>query len=289
MKAHVDCVPCVFAQVLRAARRVTDDEAELFRVLSRAMELLHDRIDGGTPADISTLGLRAVAEVLGNRDLYADERRHTNAAMLALEPELRTRIAGADDPLRMALRIAAAANMIDFGITDDVNVHTAIEQAMSVPFAVDHSEQLIEELSRSSSLLFLADNSGEIVADKLLLETIGHPNAWVAVRGAPMLNDATEADAAAVGLDMVAHVIGNGSGRLGTVLEDCSTELRRRFDEADVIISKGQANYESLEHVEANIYFILTAKCRLVARQLGVEQGNLVVARSRAGNRRQQG
>jgi uncharacterized protein with ATP-grasp and redox domains len=286
MKAHVDCVPCVFAQVLRAARRVTDDEAKLFEVLSRAMELLHDQLSAGTPADISTLGLRAVTEVLGARDLYADERRHTNDTMLALEPELRALIARADNPLRTALRIAAAANMIDFGITDNVNVHAALEQAMKAPLAVDHTEQLIEDLSRSTTLLFLADNSGEIVADKLLLETIGHPNAWAAVRGAPMLNDATEADAAAVGLDTVAHVLGNGSGRLGTVLEDCSPQLRRCFDQADVIISKGQANYESLEHVEANIYFILTAKCRLVARQLGVERGDLVVARSKSGRGR---
>ncbi|HUU33304.1 MAG TPA: ARMT1-like domain-containing protein [Vicinamibacterales bacterium] len=280
MKAHADCVPCVFAQVLRAARRVTDDENKLFDVLSRAMELLHDRLSAGTPADISTLGLRAVGDVFGPRDLYADERRHTNQTMLALEPELRRHIAGSPDPVRTALRIAAAANMIDFGITDDVDVHAAIARSMAIPFAVDHTEQLIEDLSRSTTLLYLADNSGEIVADKLLLETIAHPNAWVAVRGAPMLNDATAADAVEVGLDRVANVISNGSDRLGTVLDDCSPQLRQCFDQADVIISKGQANYESLEHVEAPTYFILTAKCRLVARQLGVEPGDLVVART---------
>lgn len=279
MKAHADCVPCVFAQVLRAARRITDDEAELFAVLSRAMELLHDRINTGTPADLSTIGLQAVSDHFGVNDFYADERRHTNQIMLGLEPELRKLIESSSDPLHTALKIAAAANMIDFGITDDVDVTGSLEKAMTLRFAIDHTDQLVEDLARSKKLLYLADNSGEIVADKLVLETIGLANALVAVRGAPMLNDATMADAEEVGLDAAATVISNGSDRLGTVLEDCSPRFKRCFDQADVIISKGQANYESLEHVDKNIYFILMAKCDLVANQLGVQLGDVVVAR----------
>jgi len=286
MKAHAECVPCVFAQVLRAARRFTNDESELLGVLSRAMELLHGQIDSGTPADLSTIGLRAVTDRFGVADIYAAERVHTNELMLALEPELRKVIEYSSDPVRTALRIAAAANMIDFGITDDVDVHASLEKAMKVDFAVDQSAQLIADLAKSKKLLYLVDNSGEIVADKLALETIGHPNAWVAVKEIPLLNDATMADADAVGIGSVAKVIRNGSDRLGTVLESCSARFRRCFDEADVIIAKGQANYESLEHVEANIYFILTAKCQLVARQLGVECGDVVLVRPRGSRTR---
>jgi uncharacterized protein with ATP-grasp and redox domains len=283
VKAHPECVPCVLAQVLRASRRVTDDEAQLLAVLSRAMELLHDRLNSGTPADLSTTALRAVSKYFGVSDFYADERRRTNQIMLALEPELRKLIEYASDPLRTALKIAAAANMIDFGITDDIDVSASLEKAMTLTFAVDHTDRLVEDLARSKKLLYLADNAGEIVADKLVLETIGHANAWVAVRNSPMLNDATVAEAEEVGLGAVATVISNGSDRLGTVLEDCSPRLRRCFHEADVIISKGQANYESLEHVEANVYFILTAKCELVARQLGVRLGDAVIARRDGG------
>jgi uncharacterized protein with ATP-grasp and redox domains len=283
MKAHADCVPCVFAQVLRAARRFTDDDAQLLGVLSRAMELMHDHIDSGTPADLSTIGLHAVTEHFGEADIYAAERTHTNELMLALEPELRKLIEYSSDPVRTALKIAAAANMIDFGITDDVDVHASLESAMKLEFAADQSEQLIADLARSKKLLYLVDNSGEIVADKLVLETIDHPNAWAAVKEIPLLNDATMADAEAVGLGSAAKVITNGSHRLGTVLESCSARFRRCFDEADVIIAKGQANYESLEHVEANIYFILTAKCQLVARQLGVQLGDVVLVRPREG------
>jgi len=279
MKAHAECVPCVFRQVLRASRRVTDDEEKLFEVLARAMALMHDKINAGTPADLSTIALKAVSDYFGVRDLYAEERRHTNEIMLRLEPELRRRIKDSSDPARTALKIAAAANMIDFGITDDVDVPAAMEKAMQVSFAIDHTDQLFEDLARSKQLLYLADNAGEIVADKLVLETIRHPNAWVAVRGGPVLNDATMAEAEEIDLGEVAKVISNGSERIGTVLEDCSPEFRRCFDEADVIISKGQANYESLEHLPGKIYFILTAKCDLVAKQFGVQVGDVVVAK----------
>jgi uncharacterized protein with ATP-grasp and redox domains len=279
MKAHADCVPCVFRQVLRAARRVTDDEEALLAVLGRAMEEVGRRLRGSTPADLTTAALAIVGDYFGVSDLYADERRHTNQVMLGLEPELRKLIARSSDPLRTALRLSAAANMIDFGITDDVDVHAAIETALAAALAVDHTDRLVEDLARSRQLLLVADNAGEIVADKLLLETIGHTNAWVAVRGAPLLNDATVAEAEEAGLDAVATIISNGSERLGTVLEACSGAFQRCFAEADVILSKGQANYESLEHLDREIYFIMTAKCDLVARQLGVRLGDVVVAR----------
>jgi uncharacterized protein with ATP-grasp and redox domains len=277
MKAHPDCIPCVFAQVLRAARRVTADEAELFAVLSQAMALLHGRIDSRTPADLSSVALRAVHEHFGVDDLYAPERARTNAMMLTLEPELRRAIADSADPIRTALKIAAAANTIDFGITDDVDVQAGLDKAMEAEFAIDDTGRLIDDLARSRKLLYLVDNSGEIVADKLAIETFGHPEVWAGVKGGPALNDATMADAEAVGLESVAHLISNGSAKLGTVLDDCSPEFRRCFDEADLIIAKGQANYESLDDADANVYFIMTAKCRLVARQLGVQLGDVVV------------
>jgi uncharacterized protein with ATP-grasp and redox domains len=223
--------------------------------------------------------MEAVTEQFGVEDLYAEERRRTNRLMLELEPSLRRLITSSPDPLRTALRLAAAANLIDFGVYEDVDINGMLNKATGIRFAIDHTEELAEDLRRSERLLYLVDNSGEIVADKLLLEAIGHAEAWAGVRGAPMLNDATLDDAEEVGLGAAAHVISNGSRRLGTVLEDCSGEFRRCFDEADVIIAKGQANFESLEHVDRAIYFIMTAKCELVARQLGVGLGDVVVAR----------
>ncbi len=280
MNAHPDCVPCVFRQVLRASRRLTHDEDELFAVLTRAMDLLRDRIRHGTPADLTTDALRAVSDHFGVEDLYAEERHRTNRIMLKLEPELRKLIEYSREPLDTALKLAAAANMIDFGVYDEVDVNATLEKTMTISFAVDHTDHLVRDLARSKKLLCLVDNSGEIVADKLLLETIRHKNTWAGVRAAPMLNDATLADAKEVGLDTVAKIISNGSKRLGTVLEDCSAAFKRCFNQADVIIAKGQANFESLEHVDRPIYFIMTAKCDLVARQLGVRLGDIVVARN---------
>jgi len=279
MKAHPDCVPCVFQQVLRASRRLTNDDQELFALQAHTMDLLRDRVYTGSPSDLSGSALRAVADHFGVEDLYAKERRRTNQIMLQLEPQLRKLIEYSPDVLSTALRLAAAANMIDFGITDNVDISAALEKAMTISFAIDHSDQLRKDVARSKKLLYIADNAGEIVVDKLVLEAIGHKNAWVGVRGAPIFTDVTVADAEEAGIGAVARIISSGSVRLGVVIEDCSAQFKRCLTQADLIISKGQANFQTLHDLDKTAYFIMTAKCDLIARRLGVRLGDVVVAK----------
>jgi uncharacterized protein with ATP-grasp and redox domains len=133
-------------------------------------------------------------------------------------------------------------------------------------------------LPLSKTLLYLGDNAGKIVMDRILLETIRHPAVYFAVRGAPIINDATIDDAQAVGIDKIARIISNGDDAPGTILEAASPEFREVFDRADLVIAKGHGNFEGLYGIDKNIYYILMAKCDHVAAHLGVRKGDLVVA-----------
>jgi len=144
--------------------------------------------------------------------------------------------------------------------------------------AIDHTNQLKEALEKASTVLYLGDNSGEIVLDKLFIETINHPNLYFATRGGKVINDITLEDAEMVGITKVAKVISNGYDAPSTLLDYCSPEFRNLFNQADVIISKGQGNLEGLIHNRSkDIFFLLMVKCSVIGDMIGVEEKNSVV------------
>lgn len=277
MKVEIDCIPCMFKQALSASRKCADDLESLKRVQYELMRRLPSESFDQTPAELSYVALKVVSDVLGCSDPFLDEKRKSNTAMLNLYPGLKRIVESSQDRLHTAVKIAAAGNVIDMGILHKYDVEKSIDRILDGSFRIDHFERLREDLASAGTILYIADNSGEIVADKLFLETLGRKDVLVAVKERPMLNDATMEDVRQVGLDEVATPISNGSGMIGTVFRDCSEGFRKVFDAADVIISKGQANYECLDDVPKNIYFILTAKCPVVARALGIEEGDAVL------------
>lgn len=284
MKVSVDCIPCVFKQALSASRRCTNHIDILRRVQYELMKHVPGYSFDLTPAEMSYYAVRVANEVLGCEDPFADEKRRSNATMLELYPTLEDIVKSSSDRLHTALKIAAAGNVIDMGILHRFDVRKSIDDLLNGSFRIDHYESLCRDLDSAERILYLADNAGEIVADKLFLETLDRKDVIVAVKESPILNDATMEDARAVGLDEVAVVVSNGSGMIGTILDDCSAEFRNAFSLADVIISKGQGNYESLDERQENIYFILKAKCPVVAQALGVEEGEAVLKRNEKGN-----
>jgi len=184
-----------------------------------------------------------------------------------------------------AARIAIAGNMIDMGINRNIteaDVRQAMQHALSEPF-FGEQERFIQEVDEARSILYLADNAGEIVFDRLLIEQILPRRVTLAVRGAPVINDATLVDAQAAGLDEIVEIIDNGSDAPGTLLEDCSQEFRRRFAEADLIIAKGQGNFESLNTQPGNLFFLFKVKCPLVANHILQPVGMQVLAHSSIG------
>lgn len=144
------------------------------------------------------------------------------------------------------------------------------------------SSELKEALSTAKTVLYLGDNAGEIVLDKLFIETLMHPNLYFAVRGAPVINDATLDDAQYVGIDAVADVISNGYDAPSTIVDRCSPQFQELFNKADVIISKGQGNLEGLlEKTDKQVYFLLMVKCDVIAEALGVKKGDFVVRKQK--------
>jgi hypothetical protein len=196
-------------------------------------------------------------------------------------PELDFLINQSDNPYKTALRLAIAGNIIDFAANDSFDLLATIEMALKSEFAIDHSAHLKTRIEKAGSILYLGDNAGEIVFDKLFIKEIKHPNLTFAVRGAPVINDATMTDAEYVGMKDVARVISNGYDAPSTILHKSDKVFQKYFREADLIISKGQGNLEGLFELNDNrIFYLLLVKCDVIGEFLDVKKGSLVVFNS---------
>jgi len=283
MNLSLDCVPCFVRHALEAARFASPDPA------------IHEQVLRELLLEAATWDLRQPAPVLGQRvhrrlraltgiaDPYRDAKRRFNELALEILPEWCAKVSTARDPLEMAVRLAIAGNVIDLGANGGLresDIKRSLSQSLSDPFAGDLNS-FRAAISEAKQILYLADNTGEIVFDRLLVERLPAGRVTVAVRGAPVLNDATLADARIAGLDQIAEVIDNGSDAPGTILEDCSSDFRQRFEDADMIIAKGQGNFETLAGAPQNIFFLLKVKCPVVAAHTGLAMGTQVLIRSR--------
>ncbi len=213
-----------------------------------------------------------------NTDPFREEKKHYNDKALGMMPGLERIILESEERFDTALRLAIAGNIIDFAANSKFDLEATIEKALKSDFAINHSRELKEKLKSARSVLYLGDNAGEIVFDRLFIETLNHPDLTYAVRGSPVINDATMEDAEYTGLTSVVKVISNGYDAPSTIPEKSSGEFRKYFNEADLIISKGQGNLEGLLPLnDPRIFFLLMVKCNVMAEFLKVEKGSLVV------------
>jgi len=230
---------------------------------------------------------RIVRRVAGDRDPFKAIKRRQNEFALELLPRVRERVESAEDPFEAAVRMAIAGNIIDLGAKtslDEGEVLDAVDTALHDPIDGDPAG-LQARAEQAASILYLADNAGEIVFDRLLVERLPLERVTVAVRGAPAINDALMADAETAGLTDIVRVITNGSDAPGTVLADCSNEFRVAFEAADLVISKGQGNYETLSHsTDRQVFYLLKAKCPVIATDIGCQVGAMVVRRPHDGS-----
>jgi len=221
---------------------------------------------------------REFCRITGVSNPYAKEKAESNSLSLLLYKKYRTRVLESTNPFNMALRLAIAGNIIDYGANANFDVPDTIQKVLVSEFAIDHSLQLIRCIKSATRILYLGDNAGEIVFDKLFIEMIMHPNLTFAVRGSYVLNDATFEDAEQVGMNLVADVISNGYDAPSTVLSECNDEFMCEYAKADLIISKGQGNFEGLiVENDPRIFHLLMVKCDVVAEMLQVEKGSFVV------------
>ncbi|MFO7789830.1 MAG: ARMT1-like domain-containing protein, partial [Bacteroidales bacterium] len=186
-----------------------------------------------------------------------------------------------DDPLRTAMKLAIAGNIIDFGPNHAFDAEETIENVLHASLRHDDSTSMFRDIKNAENVLYLADNAGEIVMDKLFISMLNHKGLKVAVRGEPVLNDVVKKDAVYVGLDKIAPVIDNGAAIPSTVLHKCSDEFVGIYNKADVVISKGQGNLEGLlNQRDKNLFFLFTVKCPPIARLTNTEVGDFVVMHS---------
>ena len=272
MKTYLDCYPCFLRQALSAARHAGASVELQRHILLETMEQLRTLPAQATPPVMAELIHRMVRRETHTADPYAQSKRDATAQAMTLLPALRERVRTAPDPLETAVRIAIAGNIIDDGAADHFELQATLARVLEQPFAIDGLTPLREALRGAETILYLADNAGETVFDRLLIETIARPVTYV-VKAGPVINDATREDALAA----VSDIIDNGSDAPGTLLDRCSPAFREQFARAPLIIAKGQANYETLSEIQAPVFFLLLVKCAIIADDLGVPNGSVVL------------
>lgn len=288
MRTALDCIPCVLRQTLDVARRVTDDVVLQDQIMRRALKIAHEMDCSQEPPRLGQLIHRMVRKATGTPDPYLQVKRTSNQQAQRLYPGMKQEVHLSNDPLATAVRFAIAGNIIDFGChstVDETDIQQSIREAMATRLEPSLISRFKKAVHEARHILYLADNAGEIVFDRLLIEQLPTRRVTLAVRGQPIINDATREDARLVGLTSLVRVIDNGCDIPGTVPELCSFTFREQYERSDLIIAKGQGNFETLDGRDKHIFFLLKAKCRVVARRIGSRVGDMVIHESRPGAR----
>ena len=278
MKVSAECMHCLVKRQAENIKKYPDEEKKA-AYLGKVLGIIANHA-AEEPAPVLLSHIGRLHEAYFGKPFSFDElKKGYNAMMLEKETEIRGKIGQAADPLAVALRFAQIGNFIDFGAmdsVDDAKLMEFLEQAETLPLSEDTYQSFTEDLKTAKKLVYMTDNCGEVVLDKLLLETIKqtvpHLEMTIIVRGEPVLNDATMEDALQVGLETCGKVIPNGTNIAGTYLPWVSAEAKDALEEADLLISKGQGNFESLHGCGLNIYYLFLCKCQWFMERFGLPQ-----------------
>ncbi len=294
MRHREECVPCSKRQACRVfelAERSMGREAQVedLEILGQqSLDVVCAADPQRTPADVSSLAILLAHERSGCDDPFLKEKRESNTLALSLYSRLKQDVKEADDPLHEGALLAVSGNIIDLGIQEGFDIEATLAKVRREGFVVDCLGLFRSEIEKHDAtgqgihILYICDNAGEILFDRIFIETLLdiYPQLKItaSVNSGPILNDALMEDAVAVGLTEVVTVIENGHPDLGTVLEHVSPEFLDIYKTADLIIAKGQANFETLDERGEPIFFVLKAKCEIIADILGVKLYDAVFA-----------
>ncbi len=281
MKVNLDCIPCFQRQALQAVRFISDDEKLHERVLRKVAKKLLESNWDLTPPELAHQVHSIVRRITKEKDPYKKVKRESNNLVLKIYPDLKEKVKKSSEPLRTAVRLAIAGNIIDFAVPHEFNLEETIREVLEKRFAIDDYDKLKKKLKDAETLLFFVDNAGEIGLDKLLVETFLETKKLkidFVVKGGPIINDATLEDALYMGLDSLpnSEFLALSNGESGTGPARSSQTVKKWINEHDLVISKGQGNYEGLsEHNE--LFFMLMAKCPIIASDIGVKVGDIIL------------
>lgn len=284
MKVYPECIPCFALQALRATDLATDDESLRWEILIEACRLIATFKPGMKPVEMAEIIYPLVGEKTGVPDPYAPVRHETNQHALSLYPYFKALVEESNTPIKTAIKLAIIGNSIDFAVPNHF-LPSLKEEALTLlhePFIIDHTAELMKTLTVAKRLLLLADNSGEIVLDRLFMETIQthYPGIQmtIAVREVPIINDVTLEDIKEAGFPSAIRAISSGNRTPGVILGKANRIFLDLYDQADIILSKGQGNYEGLsDDADERVFFLFRAKCTIIARHVGVKEGTMIV------------
>ena len=281
MMTSLDCFPCFLHQALDAVKMVTQDERIQRKTLNAVFSILSNVSVHTTPVEIAHLVHLRVKSITGDYDPYKEVKKKQNELALRYENTLSAQIAEMSDSLKAAMMFSAAGNAIDLAPECPIpDIYKKYIEIFSKGFIWDDYELFLKRLAQAKSLLYLGDNAGEIVWDKILIEEVlenFNLDIIYAVRGFPILNDVTMEDAHFVGMNKVVNVISNGFDAPGTLLNRCSEEFLKKYQKSDLILSKGQGNYESLSGENRPIFFLLQVKCPVIAEDIHCNIGDIIL------------
>ncbi len=277
MEMTLDCLPCNLQQILEASKLATDETEKKELIMEEAIELIAEYKSYRKPPYLGRDLHQILVKHTGVLDPYKKVKEENIKQSLKVYPQLQNFLSSKKaDKLYWALKIAATGNIIDLGVYSDIDVEQAVIDELKKDFAICDIDKLEEKLKNAKSLLVIGDNAGETVFDRILITELGDLDITYAVRSEPIINDATIEDARASGLEECTRLISTGCNAPGVFIEECSEEFLKIFHEADIVICKGQGNYETLMGEKRSLFFLLKAKCPVNAESLGVDINDYV-------------
>ncbi len=286
MKTFIDCIPCFISHSLNVAKmtaRNTEEQREILRqTLSLAASMDFDKSPPAMAKKIHAI----IRQITGVEDAYVRIKDESTAFALEMLPFLRHEVEKSEHPFETAIRLVIAGNIIDFGTDHNFNlnsVHQIIADALKQQIDLNAIGRLHKRMMESERILYIADNCGEIVFDRLLIEPY-REKITLAVRGNPILNDATRREAEMSGLNNIVDIIDTGDSIPGVIVENCSEEFKGHYAECDLIISKGQGNFETMCETDRPVFFLFMSKCQVIATLLDSEMGSLNVIEKNPGH-----
>ena len=278
MRAQPECFCCSIRQAQEATEIAGRDKDTIWKVSQEVCAVYARADQNWTPAYMTTLAHDVTKKIVGIEDIFYQLKRDHNRAALQFYPQLKEWVKKGDNSLERAVKVAIAGNIIDLGVYREVRVEEVLEEVNHAQWGRYEFASWVEDLKNAHTLIYVGDNAGEIVFDRILLEEISPGRkVFFVVKGGPISNDALLEDAQEAGIDEMVEILTTGQAEVGVALERAPSSLQKLWKEADMIIAKGQGNFETLSEEEGNIYFLLKAKCIPVARELQVKQGDLVL------------
>ena len=276
MRLNPECIPCLLGNQLERYPKDIDNSKKI-AYMQAILRVIADASDSMSAPMIMREITKIQRQMFGNEMDYSEIKRHFNQLMLEKEMDVQTEIDASEDELKLAIQFAIIGNFIDFGAMKSVNeqkLEEFLHSAREISVNEEEYISLRKDILDAKKITYLTDNCGEIVMDKLLIRVIQKmnpdANLTVLVRGEQVLNDATLEDAVQVGLTEMADVRGNGSDIAGTCIEELSEEARKIIYDSDVILAKGQGNFETMQMCGLNVYYIFMCKCEMFARKFQV-------------------